>query len=69
MMDCIECKEQMYPSDPSVPYYNRKYGWRIPSFCEVCPNYQTKKLPVEEKQRRTAIQHGNKSKYRGGIEL
>jgi hypothetical protein len=38
----------MLPSDPSQPYYNKKYGWRVPSFCETCPNYTPP--PIVEKE-------------------
>ena len=40
---CKECRDRIYPSDPSKPYYNHKYGWRIPSFCDTC------NIPISER--------------------
>jgi len=37
-MDCRECMERLYPSDPSMPFYDRHRKRYLPPLCQGCPN-------------------------------
>lgn len=43
MITCKECKERLLPDNPEVAHYNYKYGWRIPSECEMCRKPQSER--------------------------
>ena len=46
-MDCQECREKLYPTDPRVAQYHK--GKRYPPLCETCGAYVAEELRLEER--------------------
>lgn len=43
MITCAECKKRCFPADPSKPFFNHKYGWRVPPLCDSCQKPQSER--------------------------
>ena len=47
MMDCQECRERLYPTDPRVAQYHK--GRRYPPLCEGCGAYGAEEPRLEDR--------------------